>query len=117
MQSSKHEWNLHGAQRAVDEWITQFEEGYWSPLANLARLTEEVGELARELNHHYGEKRKRSDEKVNSISNELGDIVWTILCIANSLHIDMDEAFFHTVQKVQQRDAHRFVRKQPTSGK
>lgn len=117
MHCAQYEWNLRGAQHVVDEWITQFEEGYWSPLSNLARLTEEVGELAREINHQYGEKKKRSDEKTNTISNELGDIIWTILCIANSLNIDMDEAFLHTVQKVRQRDAQRFVRRQPDHGK
>ena len=54
---------LREAQRRVDEWISQFEEGYWSPLVNLARLTEEVGELARELNHRYGTKPKKREER------------------------------------------------------
>lgn len=98
-------------QRVVDEWIGQFEEGYWSPLANLARLTEEVGELAREVNHQFGQKPKRPDEAPNDIANELGDILWVVICLANSLNIDLGEAFSHTLRKVTSRDADRFTRK------
>ena len=53
------------AQSTVDRWVSQFEEGYFSPLTNLARLTEEVGELAREINHRFGEKTKKPGEAAN----------------------------------------------------
>lgn len=99
------------AQKAVDAWIDQFEEGYWSPLANLARLTEEVGELAREINHAYGEKPKRPDEAPGKVSSELGDILWVVICLANSLNIDLNEAFSHTLRKVTERDGNRYTRK------
>lgn len=99
------------AQAAVDEWISQYEEGYWSPLANLARLTEEVGELAREVNHRFGDKQKRRDERPSEIADELGDIFWVIVCLANSLQIDLDDAFKCTLAKVTTRDANRFTPK------
>lgn len=102
---------IREAQRRVDEWIQQFEEGYWSPLANLARLMEEVGELSREINHHYGQKRKRADEPEKEISDELGDLFWALICIANSLQVDLDMALTHTLRKVTERDSTRFVRK------
>ena len=60
-------------QQEVDDYIGQFKAGYFSPLANLARMTEEVGELAREINHYYGEKKKKDTEADNTIKAELGD--------------------------------------------
>ena len=59
--------SMEQMQREVDEYISQFKAGYFSPLANLARMTEEVGELAREINHYYGEKKKKDSEADNSI--------------------------------------------------
>lgn len=97
----------------VDAWIQQFEEGYWSPLSNLARLVEEVGELAREINHRFGQKKKRADEPEKAIEEELGDLLWAIICIANSLGVDLDAALKHTLEKVSERDAERFVRRRP----
>lgn len=102
---------IREAQAKVDGWIQQFEEGYWSPLTNLARLMEEVGELAREINHRYGQKRKKEDEHERKIDDELGDIFWALICIANSLQIDLDEALSHTLHKVTVRDSNRFKRK------
>ena len=61
---------ISDAQRKVDEWISQFEEGYWPPLTNLARLIEEVGELARELNHHFGSKIKKPEEPNQELALE-----------------------------------------------
>jgi NTP pyrophosphatase (non-canonical NTP hydrolase) len=79
-------------QKEVDAFIGQFNTGYFSPLANLARLTEEVGELSREINHLYGEKKKKDSEDENTIKAELGDNLFVLLCIANSLDIDMTES-------------------------
>lgn len=100
------------AQRTVDGWIQQFEEGYWSPLTNLARLMEEVGELAREVNHRFGQKRKKADEPEKEIGDELGDIFWALICLANSLQVDLDEALQRTLEKVTVRDSDRFKRKE-----
>lgn len=98
-------------QKEVDAYIAQFKAGYFSPLANLARLTEEVGELAREINHVYGEKKKKDTEEENTIKAELGDNLFVLLCIANSLDIDMTESFDETMHKFNTRDKDRFERK------
>ena len=69
-------------QDAADRWVGQFEEGYFSPLANVARLAEEVGELAREVNHHFGPKTEKPDEQVGSIPMELADILFVVVTAA-----------------------------------
>ena len=100
------------AQTAVDRWVSQYKEGYFSPLTNLARLTEEVGELAREINHRFGEKTKRADEAEGDLAMELGDILFVVICLANSQGIDLDEAFAAMMRKVTIRDADRWTRKE-----
>lgn len=102
---------LQEAQQMVDQWISQFEEGYWSPLSNLARLIEEVGEFSRELNHRYGEKTKKPDEQTRDLVLEMGDILWVIICLANSLDIDLTHALRETLAKVTERDSDRYQRK------
>ena len=87
-------------QREVDEYIGQFKTGYFSPLANLARLTEEVGELAREINHTYGEKRRKIQRKQIRLKAELGDNLFVLLCLANSMGIDMTESFNETMKSL-----------------
>jgi NTP pyrophosphatase (non-canonical NTP hydrolase) len=99
------------AQRAVDEWIGQFEEGYWPPLSNLARLVEEVGELSRELNHRYGHKPKKPDEPEQDIGLELADILFVLIAIANEQKIDLDEAFGRVLDKYRLRDSDRWTRR------
>lgn len=98
-------------QQGIDEWMGQFEAGYWPPLANLARLTEEVGELAREINHSYGPKTKKSGEHEGSIASELGDILFTVATLANSLGISLDDAAAATLEKVKSRDTARWAKK------
>lgn len=95
-------------QKEVDAFIGQFNTDYFSPLANLARLTEEVGELSREINHLYGEKKKKDSEDENTIKAELGDNLFVLLCIANSLDIDMTESFNETMDKYNKRDKNRY---------
>jgi NTP pyrophosphatase (non-canonical NTP hydrolase) len=103
--------SLREAQDAVDRWISQYEEEYFAPLTNLARLTEEVGELAREINHHFGQKPKRPDEAPGSIALELADILFVVICLANSQKIDLDRAFDQMMAKVTARDGDRWTRK------
>jgi NTP pyrophosphatase (non-canonical NTP hydrolase) len=103
--------SFRDAQSAVDRWISQYEEGYFPPLTNIARLTEEVGELAREINHRFGEKTKKPGEPEGSIAMELADIVFVIICLANSQKIDLDQAFDAMMAKVTSRDADRWTRK------
>lgn len=97
-------------QQDVDRYIKQFKEGYFSPMTMLARMTEEVGELAREVNHRYGEKPKKSTEAENSIELELGDILFITICFANSLGIDLAKAHEQVLHKFQTRDAERWTR-------
>lgn len=102
---------LEAMQASVDAWISQWDEGYWSPLSNLARLTEEVGELARELNHHHGEKPKKASEDEGNIAMELGDILFVVVSLANSMDIDLTQAFRAVMTKYDMRDAQRWTPK------
>ncbi len=100
---------LHEMQQEVghliqDEWHSH----YWTPLSSLARLTEEVGELAREINHYYGEKPKKAGEEQGAIASEMGDILFILSSLANSLDIDLDDAFSEVMAKYRQRDAQRW---------
>lgn len=97
----------------VDNWISQFEEGYWQPSSMMLRLMEEIGELSREINHHYGQKPKKPDEPEGDIALELADILFIIVCMANSLQIDLDEAFSRTMEKYRLRDSNRWTRRIP----
>ncbi len=98
-------------QRRVDAWISQFEEGYFHPLTNLARLSEEVGELAREVNHRFGQKTKKQDEPEGDMAMEMADILFVLICMANREGIDLDQAFEQMMKKVERRDTTRWTRK------
>jgi len=110
------ERTLADIQRDVDAYISQFKEGYFSPLSMLARMSEEVGELAREVNHQFGEKPKKREEAENSIEMELGDILFIVICFANSLGIDMTEAHRKVMEKFNTRDADRWTKKNTDIG-
>lgn len=104
-------YNTEEIQKRVDAYISQFNEGYFSPLSLMARLTEETGELAREVNHFHGEKPKKISERENTIEDELGDILFVLSCFANSLEIDLSKAFHRSIQKIETRDKDRWSRK------
>ena len=91
--------------------MAQFEEGYFDPLTNMARLAEEVGELAREINHRFGQKTKKPDEPAGDLALEMADILFVLICIANREGIDLEEAFERMMQKVESRDEKRWTRK------
>ncbi len=100
---------LHDVQQEIDDLIkVQWHSDYWAPLSSLARLTEEVGELAREINHQYGEKPKKASEKPGSIASELGDILFILASLANSLDIDLETAYAGVMATYRQRDAGRW---------
>lgn len=103
--------SLSQYQSRVDAWISQFEEGYFHPLTNLARLSEEVGELAREINHRYGQKTRKRDEPDGDLAMEMADILFVLICLANREGIDLDTAFERMMSKVETRDADRWTRK------
>jgi NTP pyrophosphatase (non-canonical NTP hydrolase) len=97
------------AQARVDAWISRFEEGYWPPLTNLARLIEEVGELAREMNHRFGHKIKKSEEPEQDLALELADVLFVLLVIANEQGIRLDDALERVMEKYEVRDAGRWT--------
>lgn len=92
-------------QKQVDKWVSEETSGYWSPFEILTRLVEEVGELAREVNHRFGSKKK------NEIGDEIADIIMTLICIANSQGIDIDKYFKKMMKKLYSRDRDRWKSK------
>ena len=105
--------SFHDAQQRVDAWISQYEAGYFHPLTNICRLTEEVGELAREVNHRFGQKTKKADEAEGDMAMEMADIMFVLICMANREGIDLQEAFDRMMAKVERRDADRWTKKAP----
>ena len=103
--------SLTDAQRRVAAWISEFEEGYFHPLTNLARLAEEVGELAREINHRFGQKTKKPEGPDGDIGMEMADILFVLICMANREGIDLQEAFDRMMNKVTARDDARWTKK------
>jgi NTP pyrophosphatase (non-canonical NTP hydrolase) len=103
--------SLKDAQTRVDTWVSQFEEGYFDPLTNLARLSEEVGELAREVNHRFGQKTKKPGEAEGDLAMELADILFVLICMANREGIDLEAAFERMMGKVEARDEKRWTKK------
>ena len=101
--------SLSDAQQRVDAWIRQFEEGYFAPLTNMTRLAEEVGELAREINHRFGQKTKKADEPAGDVGMEMADILFVLIALANSLDVALQPAFERVIDKVRTRDASRFA--------
>jgi len=108
---------LKPLQARVDAWISQFEEGYFHPLTNMARLSEEVGELAREVNHRFGQKTKKSNEPPGDMSMEMADIFFVLICMANREGIDLDQAFDRMMDKVEHRDTSRWTLKDGQTGR
>jgi len=100
-------------QKEVDDYISQFKEGYFPPLSMLARMTEELGEVARALSHHAGFKKPKEGEAPADIDDELCDLIFVAVCLANSLGIDLDAAFARAMTKYRVRDKDRWTRKVP----
>jgi NTP pyrophosphatase (non-canonical NTP hydrolase) len=99
---------LAAYQAEVDEWVEAVGGGYWSPHANLARIAEEVGELARLINHLYGPKPKKESEAAQELGEELADLVFAIICVANSEGIDLGASLDGVLAKVWERDRDRY---------
>ncbi len=100
---------MRDLQTDVDDWIRAVGGGYWSPHANLARIAEEVGELARLLNHLYGPKPKKGDEAAQELGEELADILFAVICLANSEDIDLGVELEAVIDKVWHRDRDRYL--------
>lgn len=103
--------SLRSYQREIDEWMQLHETPYWTPLSQFARLVEETGELGRALNHKYGDKIKKVSEADDDLEGELGDILFGVMCLANSENIDLDHVIQRVIEKAKTRDADRFKKK------
>jgi NTP pyrophosphatase (non-canonical NTP hydrolase) len=103
--------SIRDYQKEVDDWVQGFEPPYWKPHEILARLSEEVGELAREINHIYGPKKKKSNEETRELGDEIGDIMFTLVCMANAHNFDLDEIMNRVLEKSRVRDKDRYEKK------
>jgi NTP pyrophosphatase (non-canonical NTP hydrolase) len=99
---------LEQIQRDADEWIRKHTPGYFQPLMIVARLAEELGELSRAVSHHHGEKTPKPGEEKGDIQDEIGDLLFVLVCLANSLGISMDEAWAGLLRKLYERDINRW---------
>ena len=95
------------AQRAVDEWIKTYGVRYFSELTNMAILTEEVGELARIMARTYGDQSFKESDKAHSLADEMADVLWVLLCMANQTGVDLQSAFEANLRKKTDRDSQR----------
>ena len=98
---------IEEAQKRVDNWIKTYGVRYFDPLTNMAQLTEEVGEVARVMSRTYGEQSWKPGDKHKDLADELADVLWVTLCIANQTGIDLDAALERNFDKKTQRDSHR----------
>ena len=99
---------LKEAQEKVDEWIHLYGKKYFSELTNMVILTEEVGELARIISRKYGEQTYKESDKTSTLEEEIADVLWVLLCLANQTNVDITEAFSKNIQKKTKRDAMRY---------
>lgn len=99
---------IEKAQRLVDEWIKDIGGGYFSELTNMVVLTEEIGELARVISRTYGDQVAKHGDLRKSLSEELADVLWVVICLANQTGVDLKEAFLASLEKKRTRDLNRF---------
>ena len=100
--------SIKDMQIEADEWISQLKVGYYKPLEILAQMVEEVGELSRELNNRYGPRIKKSPEDTADVEQELCDVMFAVVCLANSHNINLDKAWRKHMDKLISRDKNRF---------
>ena len=95
---------LNGAQKAVDDWIKIHGVRYFNELTNMAQLTEEVGEVARIISRRYGEQSEKTSDKDKDLAEELADVIFVALCLANQTGVDINAAFEKKLKKKSERD-------------
>ncbi|PKQ63531.1 pyrophosphatase [Labilibaculum filiforme] len=104
-----NEIGIKEAQEKVDWWIKKYGVRYFNELTNMAILTEEVGEVARIISRKYGEQSfKESDKKVD-LADEMADVLWVLMCLANQTGVDLNEAFQKNLEKKTNRDKERHI--------
>jgi len=96
--------NIQNAQKIVDEWIKTHGVRYFNELTNMAQLTEEVGEVARIIARRYGEQSEKESDKDKDLGEELADVIFVVLCLANQTGVDLQEAFNKRMDKKTKRD-------------
>lgn len=96
------------AQLLVDEWIKTVGVRYFSELTNMALLTEEVGEVARIIARRYGDQVAKDGDLDKQLADELADVLWVVICLANQTGIDLEDALRRNLDKKRSRDKHRF---------
>ncbi|MDE6652949.1 MAG: nucleotide pyrophosphohydrolase [Muribaculaceae bacterium] len=100
--------SLRMAQEAVARWITTIGRGYFSPLTNMAILAEETGEVARIMSRRYGDQKAKPEDN-GDLADELADVLWVTMAIANQTGVDLTEAFRRNIEKKTSRDSTRFL--------
>lgn len=95
---------IHQAQQQVDAWIKKHGVRYFNELTNMALLTEEVGELARIIARRYGEQSEKESDKEKNLGDEMADVLWVLICLANQTGVDLTEAFQKNMEKKTLRD-------------
>ena len=96
------------AQLLVDEWVKTVGVRYFSELTNMALLTEEVGEVARIIARRYGDQVAKDGDLDKQLADELADVLWVVICLANQTGIDLEDALRRNLDKKRSRDKHRF---------
>ncbi len=104
-----NEITLKEAQQQVDNWIKTYGVRYFNELTNMAVLTEEVGELARIIARTYGEQSFKESDKEKNLSDEMADILWVLICMANQMNVDLTTAFIKNMEKKTNRDKTRHI--------
>lgn len=100
---------LKASQEMVDQWIKSVGVRYFNELTNMAMLTEEVGEVARIIARRYGEQSEKDSDKASDLGDEMADVLFVLICLANQTGIDLEEAFRKNIRKKTQRDATRHL--------
>jgi len=103
----QHDLTLRRAQKEVDQWITTTGVRYFNELTNMAMLTEEVGEVARIIARRYGEQSEKESDKSKDLGDEMADVLWVLMCLANQTGVDLQDAFTKNMEKKNVRDATR----------
>src|SRR6478736_3142325 len=98
---------IHEAQSSVDKWIKTVGVRYFSELTNMAILTEEVGELARIMARKYGDQSFKESDKTKDMADEMADVMWVLICLANQTGVDLTEALKRNFEKKNSRDGER----------
>lgn len=110
------EITIEQAQRQVDEWIRTYGVHYFSELTNMVLLTEEVGEMARIIARTYGEQSFKESDRQKNLADEMADVLWVLICLANQTGVNLTEAFVRNIEKKTQRDSTRHLENEKLKG-